>query len=106
MLPRARRAGSVAAALVCLLAPAAASGQDLGGLPPLKDKFPGAGKQATPTPTPTPTPTATATATATEEPTATPTPTPTATATPQELARTGSDQAPLFALGGLSLIGF
>jgi hypothetical protein len=120
---RARRAGSAVAVLICLLAPNVAPAQEpvlvaqideagepqpFGSLPPIRSKFPGSGSQTNPTPTPTEEPTATPTATETPEPTPTRTPEPTATAKPGDidLVRTGSDDPPLLALGGLSLLGF
>jgi hypothetical protein len=125
MSPSARRAGAVVAVLICMIVPNAVSAQEPmltaqieegtpfdNDLPGLKDKFPGSKGQKTPTPTPTATEEPTATATPSPTPTATatktpePSPTPTATAKPGDLARTGSDSPPLFALGGLSLLGF
>ena len=117
MFRKVRRAGLQIVALTCLLTPAVAAAQEpmavtqlaqtnqvvdpFDGLPRVKDRFPGSGSQATPTPTPTEEPSATPTATATPEPTATAKP-----RNGRELAETGSDDVPILALGGLSLLGF
>jgi carbohydrate-binding DOMON domain-containing protein len=111
----ARRAGAVAATLLCVMTPSVVHAQAKNtflGQPLITEKPPHPLRgSATATPTATATSTATATRTATPTPTATrtATPTPTATAKPggsqTGLADTGLD-AVAVALGGLSLLGF
>jgi hypothetical protein len=99
MSKRVRRAGAIAAAILCALTAAPAVAQSPFNSPVLRDK-PKGGFGAEKTPTPTPTPTATETATAS--------PTPTATAKPRKdraLAETGTDPLRV-GLAGLSLLGF